>query len=262
MYSNYKLALLLHKTYNFCLPEEEWIALIFLQTLMSRQVFFHVNRSNNTWVGMNTLCNRFINLYEKIPLQWFNKSLLSFKLDCKNNFLKFWLYINVCNNQSNNFMIDYYFFIVIWYYSEINLIDHHQKVLALLCNLCWPFFFIFFFYRNALWILNRNHILIKINFTKCVPKPLHFHQTALFTKLPVPMYFFHKVLLLPKLETAIYYLFCTPSSVNNLKRSKINFSNKAIQKCSVHVLFQGPDSNHNPSWAKVSSLSTQPHTHP
>ena len=70
MYSNYKLALLLHKSYNCCLPEGEWIALNFVQTLMSRQVYFHVNRSNNTRVRMNILCNRFFNLNDKIPLEW------------------------------------------------------------------------------------------------------------------------------------------------------------------------------------------------
>ena len=88
MYSKYKLALLLHKTYNCCLPEEEWIALNFMQTLMSRQVYFHMNRSNNSRVGMNILCNRFTTLNDKIPLEWLNKSIISFKLDCKNCFLK------------------------------------------------------------------------------------------------------------------------------------------------------------------------------
>jgi hypothetical protein len=89
MLSNYKLALLLHKSNNYCLPEGEWIALNFMQTLMSRQVYFHVNRSNNTRVGTNILCNRYVNLNDKIPLEWLYKSIISFKLDCKNCLLKF-----------------------------------------------------------------------------------------------------------------------------------------------------------------------------
>ena len=89
MLSKYKLAIQLHKTYNCFLPEREWITLNFTQTLMSRQVYFHVNRSNMTRVGMNILCNRFFNLNDKIPLNWLNKSVISFKLDCKNCFLKF-----------------------------------------------------------------------------------------------------------------------------------------------------------------------------
>jgi hypothetical protein len=124
MLSNYKLAILLHKLYNNYLPEGEWIALNFMQTLMSRQVYFHVNRSNITRVGMNTLCNRLFNLNDKIPLNWLNKSTISYKLDCKNCLLKFWLYTNVFENDY--YMIDHYFFIVIQYYSEINTINHQK----------------------------------------------------------------------------------------------------------------------------------------
>jgi hypothetical protein len=64
---------------------------------------------------------------DKIPLEWLNKSIISFKLDCKNCFLKFWLNLNVLDHQINNLMIDHYFFKVIWYYSEINTINHHHQ---------------------------------------------------------------------------------------------------------------------------------------
>ena len=41
MYCNYKLALMLYKTHNDCLPESEWIALNFSQSLMSINVLSH-----------------------------------------------------------------------------------------------------------------------------------------------------------------------------------------------------------------------------
>ena len=46
MYCDYKLSLLLYKTFNLCQPESEWTELNFCQTLMSRQSCFHVNKSN------------------------------------------------------------------------------------------------------------------------------------------------------------------------------------------------------------------------
>jgi hypothetical protein len=90
MYYNYKLALLLHKTYNTCAQEKEWTELNFVQTLMSGQIFFHViKKSNNNPIGMNTLCNRFFHIYDKIPLDWLNKTLLSFEIECKHKFMYF-----------------------------------------------------------------------------------------------------------------------------------------------------------------------------
>jgi hypothetical protein len=66
---NYKLALMLYETHNGCLPESEWIALNFSQTLMSKENYFHVNKSNYNLVGLNILGNRFHNLNDKIPLE-------------------------------------------------------------------------------------------------------------------------------------------------------------------------------------------------
>jgi hypothetical protein len=87
MYCNYKLALMLYKTHNDCLPESEWIALIFSQTLMSRQNYLHINKSNYNLVGLNIFTNRFHNLYDKIPLEWLNKTFLAFKIETKNKFI-------------------------------------------------------------------------------------------------------------------------------------------------------------------------------
>ena len=89
MYSEYKLALLLFKTYNLCYPEQEWIELNFNQSLMSRQSFLHVIKNNNFKVGLNSLCNRFHKLNDKIPLEWLNKNFLAYKLECKKKFLTF-----------------------------------------------------------------------------------------------------------------------------------------------------------------------------
>ena len=87
MYCDYKLSLLLYKTYNMQQPEEEWIIINFTQTLMSRQVFFHVNKNNRLRIGLNSLCNRFHYLNNKIPLEWLNYNYLTYKMQCKKLFL-------------------------------------------------------------------------------------------------------------------------------------------------------------------------------
>ena len=89
MYCDYKLSLLLYKTFNLCQPESEWTELNFCQTLMSRQSCFHVNKSNRLKVGLNCLCNRFHHINDKIPLVWLNEPFLAFKLECKKLFLSF-----------------------------------------------------------------------------------------------------------------------------------------------------------------------------
>ena len=89
MYSNYKLALQLYKTFNDALPEFEWTCLNFNQTNMSRQTNFNVIRTNNINVGLNALTNRFQHLNGKIPLLWLNNSFTKYKIDCKSKFLSF-----------------------------------------------------------------------------------------------------------------------------------------------------------------------------
>jgi hypothetical protein len=89
MYSSYKLSLLLYKTFNYCIPLDEWSHLNFEQTFGTRQEKFHVNLNNNLRVGMNALCNRFHFLNDKIPLDWLNKSFLAYKIECKKFFLSY-----------------------------------------------------------------------------------------------------------------------------------------------------------------------------
>jgi hypothetical protein len=79
----YKIAIQLYKTFNLLLPEKEWVRLNWQQTFTSRQMTFKIIRNNKYKVGMNCQSNKFHVLNEKIPLLWLNKSLASFKIECK-----------------------------------------------------------------------------------------------------------------------------------------------------------------------------------
>ena len=89
MYCDYKLALMLYKTYNESLPESEWLELNYSQTLMSRQHLFHINKTNHSLVGLNNLSNRFHMINDCIPLEWLNKTFLTYKIAIKQKFLMF-----------------------------------------------------------------------------------------------------------------------------------------------------------------------------
>ena len=89
MYSSYKCAILLHKTFNAMSWNDEWLHLNFSVINTSRQGSFMINRSNNSRIGMNATCNKFFNLNGKIPLEWLNLNINSYKLKCKNLFLSF-----------------------------------------------------------------------------------------------------------------------------------------------------------------------------
>jgi hypothetical protein len=56
-------------------------------TVMTWQTKFHVNNNNKLRVGLNALCNHYHSLNDKIPRHWFNKSFLSYKIECKEKFL-------------------------------------------------------------------------------------------------------------------------------------------------------------------------------
>ena len=86
---NFKLWLSLYKTFNNECPYDEWISLNFDQICTSRQLMFTTNRANKSSVRMNCLTNRYFHMNNKIPLSWFNKSYDSYKIECKNKFLKF-----------------------------------------------------------------------------------------------------------------------------------------------------------------------------
>ena len=66
----------------------EWIALNFNQILTSRQGKFKTMKINKRRVGLNALANRLSILNDRIPLDWLNLGYDSYKLKCKNEFLK------------------------------------------------------------------------------------------------------------------------------------------------------------------------------
>ena len=74
MYCNYKLSLLLYKTFNDQTQSDEWVHLNFEQLVSSRQTTFMINRNNKLNVGMNLLTCRFYALNNKIPLEWLNET--------------------------------------------------------------------------------------------------------------------------------------------------------------------------------------------
>ena len=84
----YRHALCLFKLMNDQKWTLEWAALNFNQILTSRQTHFMSIRNNSKKVGLNAFANRCHALNGRIPLEWFNKSLNTFKVNCKNEFLK------------------------------------------------------------------------------------------------------------------------------------------------------------------------------
>ena len=83
----YRHALALYKITNDNNHSLEWAALNFNQILTSRQSKFFSLRGNNKRVGLNAIANRFFILNNRIPLNWFNLSIDSFKVHCKSEFL-------------------------------------------------------------------------------------------------------------------------------------------------------------------------------
>ena len=79
----YKLAIQLFKLYNSNDHSLEWIDLNLNQVLTSRQTKFTILKTNNIKVGLNKLTNRLAILNGKIPLDWLNDSIDTFKFKCK-----------------------------------------------------------------------------------------------------------------------------------------------------------------------------------
>ena len=82
--SDYKLALQLHKLYNSTNMSDDWISLNTQQNFNERNGKFQIVNVSNYKVGRNLLCNKFRPLNNKIDLNWFNETLTSFKIKCKN----------------------------------------------------------------------------------------------------------------------------------------------------------------------------------
>ena len=83
----YKLALALFKLFQGNDLTTEFLALNQNTILTSRQINFIATKDNKRRVGLNALANRFNLLNNIIPLSQFNKSIDSFKIFCKKEFL-------------------------------------------------------------------------------------------------------------------------------------------------------------------------------
>ena len=87
-YLTYKHALCLHKLMNSTAPYTfEWVSLNFNQILTSRQTTFKIIKDNKQKIGLNALANRLTILNGKIPLEWLNMNIESYKIKCKKEFL-------------------------------------------------------------------------------------------------------------------------------------------------------------------------------
>ena len=88
MLMHYKMALQLYKTVNLRVPKPDWVSIMHNSVITSRQTNFITNKTNNYRVGMNALSNRLWHINDKINLDWLNLGIESYKIKCKNLFLK------------------------------------------------------------------------------------------------------------------------------------------------------------------------------
>jgi hypothetical protein len=87
MICKYIFKLQFYRTFNNPLPEIEWLDLNFVQTNTQQQTEFNIVRSNNLLAGLDIMSNRIHELSGVIPLDWFNRSINSFTILCKNKYL-------------------------------------------------------------------------------------------------------------------------------------------------------------------------------
>ena len=83
----YKLSLQLFKIFNYSIPVTEWDLLNQNIIFTSRQTKFKTTKRNRLRLGMNTMSNRLWILNDKIPLDWLNLSLETFKIKMKSMFI-------------------------------------------------------------------------------------------------------------------------------------------------------------------------------
>ena len=154
MLSDYKCALQLYKTYNHCLPMNEWLHLNIDQVITSRQIRFQINRSSRTRIGRHSMCNRFYQLNGKIPLAWLGKSYNCYKVLCKKLFLSF----NVVHWQ---------------------IMDHQRVVLISIDIFGWQIFLECNVIYNEIYQLNVKIILnFFISTHSLYEKPAHLEKVA------------------------------------------------------------------------------------
>ena len=85
--TNYKHALLLHKTFNSTSYDHEWVSLFFNQNFNARQTKVNFYSTAKYKIRNNILANRFKILNNHIELDKLNLSLESYKVHCKELFL-------------------------------------------------------------------------------------------------------------------------------------------------------------------------------
>ena len=102
---NYKMALSLFRIYNIYIffflriyncnfNLIEFVALNFNQIFTSRQMNFITTNNNRTKVGLNCLANRPYYINGQIHLTWLNLSYTTYKVKCKNIFLKWYCIVS------------------------------------------------------------------------------------------------------------------------------------------------------------------------
>ena len=84
----YKHALMMYKLFRQCMPENEFIHLNFQANLNQRQQYHTFIKTQNYNVGNNILLNRMHSLNNTITKSMTDESYLTFKLKCKEMFLK------------------------------------------------------------------------------------------------------------------------------------------------------------------------------
>lgn len=84
----YKHALLLYKTYNESTPTKNWLTLNFQQNFNNRNNTLRVFSTSNYKVGQNLTSNRFVVINGILNLDWLNESFDTYKVKCKDKFLK------------------------------------------------------------------------------------------------------------------------------------------------------------------------------
>ena len=84
----YKHAILLYKTYNETTQTKNWLTLNFQQSFNNRNNTFRVFSTNNYKVGQNLTSNRFAVINGLVNLDWLGESFETYKVKCKDKFLK------------------------------------------------------------------------------------------------------------------------------------------------------------------------------
>ena len=85
---NYKHAILMHKLFTSCQPDQEFVLMNFQFNQNPRLPPANFFSRQNFEVGNNILLNRFSHLNNKIEKSWLELSLDSFKIKCKKLFLQ------------------------------------------------------------------------------------------------------------------------------------------------------------------------------